>query len=496
MIDIAKSFGEYAKNKRWFSGKARTIGAVERCAAIPLAIPSAKQAELVIVRVVYADDAPDETYALFAAQCPLDPALAADEIVAKNAETVAIDALSAKRCAAVGASLLELILTEDTVEAAEGTITATRYDAQRSSVTRDLPATLLDAGSSNSCLIYGAPKPQLLLKLQRRVVYGQNPELEMLQFLSAHDFPWAPPLLGALEYRTRENECATLGVLQGFEPSTGDAWEVATRQLRDYLTRAPSAAAQGNADDMLTAYLQRVAQLGQRTAALHRILISDPHNAAFAPEPFDRQHREALQDSILRQLSNLDLLATQLDALPPDTRRAAEALLKQRKQLETPLAGFVETEIDCSVSRHHGDFHLGQVMDTGDDYRIIDFEGEPRRTLQERRAKAPALRDVAGILRSFDYAASQVLHQFPHDQAAQLRPRAESWRDQASAAFLRAYLEALGDAPIRPKDPANLQRLLDLLILEKAAYELGYELNNRPDWVPTPIEALLTLAAK
>jgi maltose alpha-D-glucosyltransferase/alpha-amylase len=267
--------------------------------------------------------------------------------------------------------------------------------------------------------------------------------------------------------------------------------------LRDILT----AASRGYPDlvrDFAGAYLDVAKLLGQRTAELHAALASPRNNPAFAPEAYGALGKRSFYQS-LRNLASRSLDALR-EALPklaePDAQLAAQ-VLKRERQISARLKSVLERELAGQRIRCHGDYHLGQILFTGRDFVIIDFEGEPARSLKDRRRKRSPLADVAGMLRSFHYAAYGVLSgELP---GSQTRPEdvpllerwAPVWYGWVASAYLESYLRTLEPAALLPKEIDKLELLLDVHLIEKSLYELGYELNNRPRWVRVPLRGIL-----
>ncbi|MFH1486764.1 MAG: alpha-amylase, partial [Chloroflexota bacterium] len=254
------------------------------------------------------------------------------------------------------------------------------------------------------------------------------------------------------------------------------------------------------AQEVIGPYLEIARLLGQRTAELHLALASAKDDPDFAPEPFSPFYRRSIYQS-MRSLSgrSLQLLRTRLRELPVATQAEAEAVLSRESEIVRRFRAVFDGEISGMRIRCHGDYHLGQALHTGKDFIIIDFEGEPARPLSERRLKRSPIRDVAGMLRSFHYAACSALFEetargvLNPEAAAALEPWACLWHVWVSAAFLKAYLAKAKEDTFLPQEPDELQVLLDALLLEKAVYELGYELNNRPQWVRIPLQGILRL---
>ena len=312
----------------------------------------------------------------------------------------------------------------------------------------------MGAEQSNSSIVFGE---QQVLKVFRRVEPGINPELEMLRFLSARGFGGVASLTGWYEY-SGELMQATLGIMQEFVAEARDGWELAL-------------------DDPLGA-LARLPELGAATGEMHTVLASDPTDPAFAPEEPSVEALSLLTATIDEQIEQVFLdLSPDLPALEPIAGRAEEVRDRLQSMSHVGVGG--------RLIRHHGDYHLGQTMLRDSGWTILDFEGEPARSLLERRRKRSPLRDVAGMLRSFAYAASA-------SELLRGVPAPEGWEEQARTGFLDAYLETVDQSLLPAGRPAT-DKLLAIFELEKAVYELRYELNNRPDWVPIPVAGIARL---
>jgi maltokinase len=312
----------------------------------------------------------------------------------------------------------------------------------------------MGAEQSNSSIVFG---DQQVLKVFRRVEPGVNPELEMLRFLSARGFGAVAALTGWYEY-SGELMQATLGIMQEFVTGASDGWQLAL-------------------DDPV-GVLARIPELGAATGEMHTVLASDPTDPAFAPEEPSGEALSLLTATIDEQIEQVFLdLPAHVPALEPILGRGEE--VRDRLQLMSHVG------VGGRLIRHHGDYHLGQTMVGESGWTILDFEGEPARSLLERRRKRSPLRDVAGMLRSFAYAAS----------AAELlrgEPAPPDWEAHARQGFLDAYLETVDQSLLPAGRPAT-DKLLAIFELEKAVYELRYELNNRPDWVPIPVAGIARL---
>jgi maltose alpha-D-glucosyltransferase/alpha-amylase len=357
------------------------------------------------------------------------------------------------------------------------------------------------------------------LKLFRRLDEGINPDLEIGRFLTERtSFRNVPPFAGAIEYRRPRSEPIIVGLLQAFVPNQGDAWKYTLDSLRGYfeslLSRKgeitempdPPASLLESAFQEIPVilqeliglvYLEMARLLGKRTAELHLALSSDTEDPNFAPEPFSVLYQRALYQS-MQSLTRMvvGLLRKNLKNLPDSLREKANEILGSEKQIIEHFKVVFKKKISAMKIRTHGDYHLGQVLYTGNDFVIIDFEGEPARPLSERRLKRSPLRDVAGMIRSFHYAAYNSLFKqipFKPEEIERLEPWALLWYKYIAGVFLGSYLVTAGDAPFIPKDREELNIMLRAYLLEKAIYELGYELNNRPDWTIIPIKGIKDL---
>jgi trehalose synthase-fused probable maltokinase len=366
---------------------------------------------------------------------------------------------------------------------------------------------LLSGEQSNSSVIYGE---RLILKFFRRIEEGENPDLEIGRFLSERArFPHIPRIGGWIEYQPQHCKAATQAILQEFVPNQGDAWRYALRTLTTFYERVGDTSApelstsQEPAEftgESMARLLVEIGLLGRRTAELHLALASNSNDPAFAPEPFTREFQKKLETSFV-ELSGgtLRLLRERTATVPVEYKGRAAELASREQDIARIFCSALSAPIEAVRTRIHGDYHLGQVLYTGSDFMIIDFEGEPARPLAERRVKQSPLQDVAGMLRSFHYAAFAPLLARPTEsvissrQSRKLRNWAEAWSSSATNRFLAQYYETSGAATYLPASSQERTRLLEIYVLAKAIYELGYELNNRPAWVGLPLEGISRL---
>jgi maltose alpha-D-glucosyltransferase/alpha-amylase len=357
------------------------------------------------------------------------------------------------------------------------------------------------AQGSNTALKIGE---RLFLKLYRRVQHGHSIELEIGRFLTeVACFHNVVPLAGALQYRGADGTSNTLGLLQAFVPNQGDGWDYTVGYLRQYLGGWHSAGAA--AEGAHASYLGLVRTLAVRTAELHRAFATPTDDPAFQAEPIGPADLQAWSAQARADLDETLALLAAARELPQALRSARQALLGQRAALAQRLDAARVPADPVAVGsaafglklRHHGDYHLGQVLLNHGDVIIVDFEGEPARPLTERRAKTSPLRDVAGMLRSFSYARQQALkygHDQPHGGRARIEELLLAWEQQTRSVFLRAYDDVARSAGLYPSEVA-MRGLLAVFEIEKALYELRYELRNRPEWVALPLRSLLQWSA-
>jgi maltose alpha-D-glucosyltransferase / alpha-amylase len=372
---------------------------------------------------------------------------------------------------------------------------------------------VLKAEQSNTSIVFGE---RMIMKLYRKLEAGVNPELEMSRFLTerAH-FEHTPQLAGWLQYEQRRTEPRTLAVLQGFVPNQGDAWEFTRSELRRFFERAatrpespPAATAplldlldeegpDPEAAHLIGAYLNAARLMGERVAGMHAALCADPDDPQFAPEPCTPLYQRSTYQSMRNHLGHtMRLLQTRMASLPAEVIPLTQKLSGWQPEIEACFEAYLKQRVSVVRIRTHGDLHLGQILNTGKDFAIIDFEGEPARSLAERRRKRCALRDVAGMLRSFDYAAHSMMFELvdtgilAERSPEAFEPWASLWCEWVSWAFLTGYLGSANGHNLVPQDRDELRVLLDAFVLEKAIYEVGYELNNRPGWIRIPVEGV------
>jgi maltose alpha-D-glucosyltransferase/alpha-amylase len=346
---------------------------------------------------------------------------------------------------------------------------------------------------SNSSVI---ADDRYVVKVLRKLTAGVHPEIEIGRFLESAHFENAPALLGTVELAEGEERTA-LAVVHRFVGNQGDAWTVVGQSLDRLIDEQhllPDAIGE-TAES--SAILGRLHQIGVRTADFHRVMASRADIPAFAPEPVTPEDLARWTDTLIRRANNVfDLLDRSAGNLAEDARAMADELRRHRSAITAYIETMRSAPIAAQKIRHHGDFHLGQVLMVTNDAFLLDFEGEPRRTLEDRRKKAPAARDVAGMCRSIDYAVSAALLRatdIAPENKENLVARMRLWSQKLTSTYWEGYRTALGETELWPAGEPESARLLEFFELEKAFYEIEYELTNRPGWVAIPLEAVLRI---
>lgn len=353
------------------------------------------------------------------------------------------------------------------------------------------PVRWLSAEQSNSSVVVDH---KVMLKLFRKLAPGRHPEAEMTRALTERGFANAPAQLGEIVHVQEQGEEEVLGIVQAYIPGEGDAWD----WTASYLGRVLDELSREGADlaDLLSTFESFAGILGQRLGEMHVALSRPTDDDAFAPASAGREQVERWTERIEgRILKACDHLARLRDGLGEEERALADRVLSKRKALLALVKRLCRAGKGSLLHRIHGDFHLGQTLVASGDVMIIDFEGEPSQPLAERRAKDSGWRDVAGILRSFDYALAAAQRSpaaVSHDGA--YATLAAAFRERMPQALLQAYSQATAERNGRRSgDGAADRALLDLFMVEKAAYEIGYEASNRPDWLAVPLRGLAEL---
>lgn len=508
---------EWFKAQRWFRSKSREIVAVESVDSAALVPDRGTSMLLSILRISYDSGSREYYFLPLTLRPPIDAQEDDTAILTTTTASREISVFDGLHDRGAAFAILELIESEGEIESDTGVFrgrTTSEYQHFKGSW-RDVR--IVDVEQSNTSLVFGDVS---ILKVFRRLEGGTNPDLELARFLGEKtDFRAFPELFGWVDFSGPEGVYATVAALMRYIPNHGDAWEFTLRSLRRFFEDAARSAADPYSTSGRAA-LRRMARnffedaeaLGRVTAELHLALASaDPSEANIAPEVItadDVQHWiETAQNTAE---STLEDVGRRLDVLPGAfpgrIHNELAAIVRDRPDLRQRFEALrLLANTGMRKMRIHGDYHLGQVLrvrdseTVGADWMILDFEGEPARRLEERRGKFSPLRDVAGMLRSFDYAVHVASRGVKTDDFMirnNLRIWGEAWIEATRDAFINAYRETMSDSTIVPDDDESFEAILAAFELDKAIYELGYEMNNRPDWLWVPLQGIVAIAER
>jgi maltose alpha-D-glucosyltransferase/alpha-amylase len=495
----------HIQNSRWFGSKARTFRNVKVTEQLAFS-PDADGARLWLAEVNYLD-APAETYALPVRIASGETAhsimqTAPQAIVAHFGRSNGAILCDAIWDPAFRSQLFDTIVQCRTLRAQSGQFVGFTTPGLESQDVEVSPNShVLSAEQSNSSMLFD---DKFFLKLYRKLEDGVNPDVEITRFLTEKtDFQNVPAFVGALEYRRVKAQPTVVCLLQRAVDNEGDVWTLTLDALGRYYERvlerkadfqnetAPPGAL---LDELIGGvYPEKVKLLGQRTGELHLALASRSDDPSFAPEPFNamtqRSVYQNMRVSLRRAFTSLE---KKLSDIPAKFRSEAREVLAEEKEILAREKRLLDRRANAVKIRIHGDYHLGQLLYTGKDFVILDFEGEPARPLSDRKMKRSALRDVAGMMRSFQYAAYAALWQpaMRKEDVPFLERWADLWYRHASSVFLQSYLNTAAATIFIPKNSEDLQIMLQAYLLDKAVYEIAYELNNRPNWVIIPIRGI------
>ncbi len=524
---MEKRVAAYLSLQRWYGAKNQRIKTLKIIETISLKDQDTSGV-LLFVDLQFTDGA-GETYLLPFAYVAAEAAeelpeinpeavLARVERISERAEKgVLMDGFHQKEFCLM---LLRQISRRNVSKGLKGKLTAVPTPALKKLVqTKEMPrnVSLLKGEQSNSSVVFS---DRFILKLFRRMQEGTNPDLEIGRFLTRKGFAHLPAVAGALEYQTDDKEPSTVAILQTYVPNQGDGWHAALNQLYPYfeglmehsaqlftpvlpkesLAKIAQKAVPDDAAERIGMFLESVRLLAERSAQMHNLLASDSKDAKFSPEPFTKLYRRSLYQS-MRSLAGriLSQLQKRVPRLPDMPAAAAKRILGRKEEIMEIFGAIMKVDITAKRIRCHGDYHLGQVLYTGNDFVIIDFEGEPARALSERKIKRSPLYDVAGMVRSFHYAARSALLEeqarglFHPEEAPLMADWAEYWYRWVGAAFIKRYLEVARDGGYLPENDSEFEVLLEAFLMEKVVYEIGYEMNNRPDWLVIPLDGIENL---
>jgi maltose alpha-D-glucosyltransferase/alpha-amylase len=338
-----------------------------------------------------------------------------------------------------------------------------------------------------------------VVKLYRKLESGIHPEIEIGRFLTeVAVFANTPALIGGVEL-IEGNERSAIAIVHTLVQNQGDGWTVTSAYLDRFVDeqRLLARSEHPAESEELVPYLRYISQAGRRAAEMHLAFAGHGECPDFAPEPTTPAEVQCwVEDAVAQAKRLFDVLKQRRDTIRETDRLLVDQVFAQRDSLHDRLSGLLPLDIDSLNIRHHGDFNLGRLLIVKDDIFIIGFEGEARRPLTERRRKAPAARDVAGLIRSIDYSATAALERalkVMPDESGKLGIAVGEWRDRSTAAFLAGYREIMTNHRLWPADPAAAERILSFFLLEKALAEIEYEMVHRPDWLSVPLTGMLRI---
>jgi maltose alpha-D-glucosyltransferase / alpha-amylase len=513
---IAELPREWLRNQRWFRGKSREITGLDLVDHAVVVPEQGPQVLLALVRVRYSVEESDVYLLPLTLRAPVDSPPDVRPIVCIPTEIGEVDLYEALVDRYSARALMGLIDREHSLETGKGKVRGHLTRSLDEEIEPSLTVRRIAAEQSNTSIVFG---DRYILKLFRRLEAGINPDLEISRFLTENtSFRDFPALSGWIDYSGSEGDVGSLAGLFEFIPNSGDAWSHTLKSIDRFFMSASRSAAdpwsisgRESLRRMGGDSFRVAGKLGDVTARMHRALAdAGPEHPDFEPEPLDESVLRHWIERIQKQIGAVsDDVSRRIDAIPgsfpPAIRNEVAEVVRDVANLRARVDDLrLLAETGTTRSRIHGDYHLGQVLRVtleGDEreWAVLDFEGEPARPLPERRAKLSPLKDVAGMLRSFDYALRMA---FAEQQVPDLLARtalenwASAWLEQVRTAFLDAYRETIAGSGLVPEDPEVFARVLAVFELEKAVYELGYEMDNRPDWLWVPVLGIRAIAGQ
>lgn len=496
----------YLPKCRWFGGKSQTISKINIEQIIPFLCD--KNIVYFLLLKVHYEEGFNEMYNFPVACCIAQEV----DIIAENNSQGLVVALNENRaiydavyCSFFRESIYTSIQSQSNLGSKDTRINFTkssRLEAQ----TMPFTSRVLNLEQSNSSIIFCE---KYFFKLFRKVSFGINPDFEMIRFLSEEtNFKNLPVYKGSFNFTNAEGNIL-LGMMQDLCVNQGDAWNLMQLEVEVYFKKIAevnwNTAKQGQklqfekVPETLNQLIglplfEKISLLARRTAQMHKALAGNSQSEDFKPMQFDVAHRDAFCKNVEDLIDEkLALLAQNIDKLTNDVKLSAKIVLDKKEAIKTFFKKILSADTTSKIIRIHGDYHLGQILYTGNDFIILDFEGEPDKSPAQRRLKYSPLKDVAGMLRSFSYAAYAVLYNsYSHQPTLQqqLEPWAKEWYNYVGRVFLDVYFDEMKDSDIlESKD--DLLPLIQVFLFEKAIYELGYELNSRMDWVNIPMTGVM-----
>lgn len=481
----------YIKTCRWFAGKARRIAAVCIDHILTVKAPAGTGVfYLLIVKSKYRTGKLEQYLLPIALLLPdhpeaQNPKCNIANVVIDNTEMILADAIYDDT---FRKALFHFLFNNAKIKQTNGTIHFERGKAfNENDFSENIDSRVLNADQSNSSLIFGE---KYFLKIYRKLFRETNPDVEVVSFLTQKaGYTHIPAFAGTFYWKKAYSAPITFGMMQEKVESIKDAWSLTGDYLNEYIYGVVV----GNIE-VKQVVLDQVALLAKRTAEMHIALGSDPGDHAFAPESFNDEYRDWLSshfDVLLKR--RLQLAKDNYPALDDKGKVLADYFQQQAGNIRKFFARIKSEPVTSLRTRIHGDYHLGQVLYDGSDYIILDFEGEPESSISNRKIKHSPLKDVAGMLRSFHYAVSAKLYfssetKDMNDEV--IEQAAQHWYNVVSTHYLQHYFETMQAGNLIAAEKSEQAFLLEMHLLEKAIYELGYEFNGRPAWVKIPLKGI------
>ena len=506
---LTKVAPEYLKTKRWYGAKSSLVKKfeIERQLQFPF---GDTVVHLLWIEVIF-HTANSDTYFVPLAFCKKGDFESDGKIGKAEVSGIKGFLVDAFYVPAFREELFRQIVSDETVDVGDGTLTFEHGKGCNWKPEDGISTRMLSLEQSNTTIVIN---DQFFLKVYRKMYRDLNPDYEVSRFLTEHtDFRNTPAYAGAITWSKPNFYKVTMGLMQQKVENEGDIWPLFVKQVEAYFRRVEAAEFDPEdlpkvplykpvaAEDLPPVYppfigeraLWSIKQLARRTAEMHYALFKERHDTAFAPIPYSEDYKVWLLNRILYMLDHrITTMENVLDKMSPKARTFAEEFLDRKAEVKNLILNFDESHLNSSRIRIHGDYHLGQVLFTGDDFVILDFEGEPEATIRDRKVKQSPLKDVAGMMRSFHYSVFATIfseHNFKLDEATLTEFGGRYYR-AVVAVFLDTYLNFAFDNGLNIGYYQEVEYLLKYHIFEKAVYELGYELNSRPDWVIIPLKGL------
>lgn len=472
---------DFLKKCRWFAGKARQVSYCAVSQQIPFG-----DATIWIVEVGYAEG-DTEQYQLPVATVPEMPRFSTEQTLIMEVEGgYLVDAIYTEN---FRKALYTLIYLEQNLGEQTSNLAFMRGKGlAQEDIPEHISTRVLPVDSSNSALVFGE---KYFFKLYRKLFRKTNPEVELVEFITEHsNFTQIPAFCGSVTWQRLSQPDITLGMMQRMVEADKDNWVRTGDYLNDFLYAVPN-----RVFSIQEEVFERVGLLGRRTGEMHRALYNPRANAAFSPEPFTDDYREFLRQRLNHLLeTRYALLIDKYLTLDEPTKALAWKFMEAKELIDEFSQQLLSQKLDSLRIRIHGDYHLGQVLNVHNDFIVIDFEGEPEASISDRKIKHSPLKDVAGMVRSYHYAVSSKVFnsvETEHVDTERLLKVTDRWYRLMKDTYLDGYMEAIGWPHPLFKDQNEINSLMLYYLLEKAVYELGYELSYRPGWVKIPLKGIV-----